>query len=399
MVRKLLVSFASFGLFLALALFLFPRLREAEAKESVELVNNVEAISRLLDERAAASTEPLPVFDSAYPPRLYRDHLSEEVAPLFFPSLKKDNWVYDPWLYARHAGGAEFRRRFPEHPDGAFEVRFNAQGMREDADVRQDRPELRILVAGDSHVEGVCTNAESFINVLEDRLSAEGRDVEALNAGAGGYHTYSYLATLECYRDLFPDVFVVTVYGGNDLWGAINLQRYFERRPSPKKEPYSLKEMLDKGPAFHAPIAQELSQIANFLNNPEMEEVAIDLHASIALEIEELARSMGCKTLFVYLPPPLVTQPEHFPEVVGEMLGELDMQPADLLVTERIADGWLAFLAERGMAAVDLRTLLRSAELAYWKTDLHLNVLGHRLVAEELARHPVFANAGGAARR
>lgn len=59
--------------------------------------------------------------------------------------------------------------------------------------------------------------------------------------------------------------------------------------------------------------------------------------------------------------------------------------PAGLAVDDRLADGLLALLQSRGVAHLDLRPAFRSAsEALYWNTDLHLNLVGHELLAREV---------------
>ena len=75
--------------------------------------------------------------------------------------------------------------------------------MREDGEPSAVKPDLRLLVAGASNVEGMCANAESATNVLEAALRERlpGKTVEALNAGVGSSSFYNYLPVLERYRD------------------------------------------------------------------------------------------------------------------------------------------------------------------------------------------------------
>ena len=385
--NRLVVAAYSSLAALALARFIWTVFPEAREGPTVQLIDNA-SVDELLARRSE-SVEIAPVrTGDVYPPALIREPLSEADAALLYPALKSWDWVYDPLLYGRPSGDRDRLRKFAEHPEGVFRVRTNSLGMREDQEPRTHAPGLRILVAGDSHTEGVCNNEESFTNQLESML---GRDVEALNAGAGSYNLYNYLGTLERYHDLSPDVFVVTVYGGNDFWGSLFLWRFFERRPEPKREPYSVGRLVDIGHGFTGPIAQELSQVMWLLNNPDDELAAVHLAASISVEIERLAQSMGCRVVFVYLPPPLVTQPQHFADVISsQALVDSGIEEQHLLVSDRMANGWLAFLAANEMNFVDMRTRLRSAEQAYWSTDLHLNVAGHRIVAEALAQSGFF---------
>ena len=85
----------------------------------------------------------------------------------------------------------------------------------------------------------------------------------------------------------------------------------------------------------------------------------------------------------MYLPPPSRGQPELFGERVRAAVAATELGAEILETSDRVADGVLAWLAAEGVAALDLRPrFAASAEPLYWDTDLHLNVAGHRLVAE-----------------
>ena len=63
----------------------------------------------------------------------------------------------------------------------------------------------------------------------------------------------------------------------------------------------------------------------------------------------------------------------------------LKLSAADLEISDRLADEWLAVLAERGIAHVDLRPTFRaSKERLYWTTNAHIKLLGQRKIAEAL---------------
>lgn len=56
-----------------------------------------------------------------------------------------------------------------EHPKGAIRLAVNNLGFREDSDTKRqkDLETYRILVTGDSHMDGVVYNSESFANRKE----------------------------------------------------------------------------------------------------------------------------------------------------------------------------------------------------------------------------------------
>ncbi|MDP6538970.1 MAG: SGNH/GDSL hydrolase family protein [Planctomycetota bacterium] len=352
----------------------------AGGDETVLLVDHAERFDELLAERARAGEveagADLLVLDEGD---------RAELARIF--QRVRDGIVPDPVTFYRREGGVNHWRVFEEHPDAGFWVRSNSLGMRNDGEPLVPPPNLRVLVTGDSHTDGVCANEESFCGLLGDglRLNELDRTVEVLNTGTGGYTFYHYLGVLERHLELGPDVFVAVVYGGNDFSGAIKFQRYFRRRPPPVREPFSMKSFARAGVRGSGVESQEMVQLSYFLNNPQDVDLAVQTATALSRRMAELCERAGCALVLVYLPGPLVGQPRHHAELIvardahmGEHAGEPD--PA-----ERIADAWLARCADLSITALDLRPLFRaSSERLYWESDSHINLAGHALVAREL---------------
>jgi lysophospholipase L1-like esterase len=354
---------------------------------SVLAVDTSAELARLMNERAREDPEPAGhAAGEPYPPALLRTPIDEETAETFFPANAYHHWEYEPHSYSVRAGHLSIRRNFGEHPAGGWTIRTNSLGMREDEEVLARRPDLRILVTGDSHTDGVCANSESFPNLIESALAAAqpGRTIEVLNAAAGGHNLYNYVGTLERFAHLEPDLFVVVVYGGNDFSTAMVMQRYFHRRKSFATGPHSF-EPARTSRELRSIGLQELSQEVYFLNNSEDVELAVDLVCSVSVELERMCAEVGAELLLVYLPPPSRGQPEHFRGELTKLLPAAGLERQLLGASDRIANEWLRFLEERGIDYVDLRGHFRANQpLLYWRTDHHLNVAGHQLVAEVL---------------
>jgi len=147
---------------------------------------------------------------------LARDQSDREALHQVFGLKLPKIYEYDPVLFYRRISGANRVFDLNAHPRGQWKLRTNNYGMRNDQDVVAEWDGPRILVTGDSHIDGVCSNDESLAGVLARSLEAPHRPVvEVLNAGVGGYSMYNYLGVLERYaQELHPDVFVAVVYGG-----------------------------------------------------------------------------------------------------------------------------------------------------------------------------------------
>ncbi|MCP3920081.1 MAG: SGNH/GDSL hydrolase family protein [bacterium] len=348
-------------------------------------VNSTVAMINILNARHADANE-----GAGAPHPFARGPMPQTDVAAFFPQIGIErHFTIDPELYFRRKGPHSGWRRLAEYPGGRFRFHTNSLGMREAQEVLPEKPDVRILVAGDSHTAGVVPNAESFVNVVEADLAASRPDetIEVLNAGEGGYSLYNYAGALERYADLGPDVFVACIFGGNDFADAIWLQRYYHRRAAPAMGPL-------KGRVVHEQLgeqmiktflSQEISQVIFFHNNPWDVEIAEALVRDFSDTLERRARELGARLVCVYIPPPLRAQPHVYAKDQTDILRVLEIDSNAIEVSDRLADAWLEYLEERGIPHLDLRPRFRDVEEPlYWAGNLHLNVVANRLVADAL---------------
>jgi lysophospholipase L1-like esterase len=364
---------------------------ERDGGDTVELVDNTRELTTLLDERHREEPSPAekggaeprePSVAGSGEPRLVRGRLLKKDAVTFYPVLRR-GWRYDEELWIRRARNVDTMLEFEEHPRGRYRFRTNSEGFRMEREIRKTRPDVRVVVVGDSHTAGVCAYRECYAALLEAELVARfpEKSVEVVNAAVGGYNVWNYLLTLEAFLPRGLDVFVVTVYGGNDFHATAQLARYFRRMPAPATGPVST-EGVRRGPT--GVVAQELSQVAYFLNNPEDVELALETTSAITVELAALCEQNGIALLGAYLPTASRVQPELFEDALDRPVRLMRVRPAQLDVPDGIGRRWLAFLERRGIPALDLAPVLGGAERNYWLADLHLNVRGHRRVADAL---------------
>ena len=316
--------------------------------------------------------------------QLVRTQLDEDDVRALFKQFGAGVHVYDPYTYFAYPGNDEMTmRKVTEHPRGRVVVATNSLGLREDEEVASEQPDLRVLVAGDSHTDGVCFNEESFANVLEAELAARhpGRTIEVLNAGVGGFSFYHYLGTLEKFAELEPDVFVVACYGGNDFVECLKLWHHFDGSAIPertkeyeKRRAAAVREVPDAG----AYLTQSLSQVACFDLFPEEEAVARRALRAVTTEIARQCRERGVELVGLYIPPATRAQPHELADL-DRMVELLGFDESSLGAADRLADAWLETLAELGAVSVDLRPVFRASEsFLYWRFDHHIDVEGHR---------------------
>ncbi|MCY2960611.1 MAG: hypothetical protein NTY35_10640 [Planctomycetota bacterium] len=302
--------------------------------------------------------------------------------------------VFDPWAWHRQVPGIDVEVPWAEHPRGVWHQRTNALGIRRDSDPSPRAPDWRVLVTGDSHTDGVCDNVDSFCSLMEAELRSRSpaRSIEVLNAARSGSSFANYLGVLERWLAVEPDVFVVVVYGGNDFVEALGWQRLMHGLPTPEPtvvQRASIEKALQSyGPA----VAQAFSAVAAFTRHPEDRELALQAARDVTIEIQALCARFGIRLVVAYLPPAADVEWELHAKSLGAARDILGFSPEDLACTGLMADSYLAFLRSRSIETVDLRAALRGPsassreprEAMYWEGDYHLDLAGHRAVAQAL---------------
>jgi len=337
----------------------------------------VDEVSRDVAERAALETAE---------GRLLRAALDEETVREMMP-LKGPARNYNPFCYFHRRPGLSLVQKWNEHPNGKFPIVTNSLGLRSDRELAETAPDLRILVAGDSHIDGVCANAECFPSQLEERLLAARpeRSVEVINGSSGAYSFYHYLGVLERVLDLGvqPDLFVMVVYGGNDFLGVF-LWHFFHATLRPKNSKDDLARRDEVAEKYPQALGQALNAAAYFRRGgPREVETALRMGREATREVQRLCAEEGIELLVMYLPSP-TEMPKHADQeklVAGAEVMRLSGEDLDLLGT--MADRYLEEIAALGVPTIDLRPSFRSLQgPLYWARDLHLNLEGHKAAAD-----------------
>ncbi len=307
----------------------------------------------------------------------------EETGRLF--AMPNDEYTHDPYSYYRYEPGLAVRREWPEHPDGFYVKRTNAMGLREDLDAPPDDLDLFVLVAGDSHTDGVCNNDESFANVLQALLAERHPDsaIEVWNTGVTGQSLYNYLGNLEKFLDRDPAVFVAAVYGGNDFLDLVRVWHFFQRTAPPARRHDYWDKVTRAGRVASYAVAIALNQALYFQYHPEQVDVALEAARQVSAEMKRICDERGIQLVFVYIPPGIDLGAELAPEV-REAIDILGLTDADLRSYDRLADRWLTDVAAWNVPVVDLRGPFAEDVGGFYWSDLHINLAGHREVAERL---------------
>lgn len=156
------------------------------------------------------------------------------------PSAWEHLMRFSPSLGVEHKTNVDFTIAVAEHGGGEICLRTNNQGLRQDDETSYRKPVgcRRILILGDSHVDGMVDNSEfctarlaGFLNGTQGGTSSE--FFEVLNAGVASYGPLQEYLWLRQYGVYYhPDLVILVFYVGNDI---VNLLRedipYLEEIP------------------------------------------------------------------------------------------------------------------------------------------------------------------------
>lgn len=366
---------------------------QREEPETVVLVDNREERARLLDERQEAEA-PTPREERGLEEwELLYGPIPEADARVLFASLARSprRMVYDPDSFYWEAPDTSSRLKFEEAGEDQLRIHTNSWGFRKQEQVLSIQPDLRIIAAGDSHTAGVGLQENMFANRLESMLKVEfpNSTIEGLNGGKGGFNFYNYVGTLEKCLPLDPDVFVVTVYGGNDFGGAMAVYRYFNQLPAAPTAPRSQRSAwLDALRPIKGLVSQDFNQVMYFAANPDDEAFAEKVARQSTLTIQRICEQQDIELIYVYIPPIRCSQPWVIGASLEEAISTAGFTEAELGITERLALALEQEVREADLPWIDMTPIYKeSSEPCYWVADLHINDLGNRLIAEQLFEH------------
>ncbi|MEM7305128.1 MAG: SGNH/GDSL hydrolase family protein [Planctomycetota bacterium] len=378
---RVLVALVSTVLALAIGWALLP---ERESRDT-GIVDDRASFSDFLTDRASESDALTQEFE------LVVETMPEEHAYKLFAGLKSDDTEYDPEVYYRHKPNLSYPREFPEHPGGKWTLRTNASGFRDDDETLTDKPDLRVLVIGDSHTDGACDNRFTAANVLEELLRERSPDrtVEVVNAGVGSYSFYNYLGGIEKFkRELDVDVYVCMVFGGNDFLGTLRPTHYFQRTLLPVSgKPYYKRIDRFRKVARHPDrnLGQAVFQLSFLTEFPEQAEIAMHATELLTSAMAERARELELPLVFAYIPPAWDIQLERYEPRAADFAKALMLDESGVVGADGWADRWIAHVRSLGLPIFDPRDEWREADVdLYWLGDHHINIEGQRRMAEGL---------------
>jgi hypothetical protein len=282
--------------------------------------------------------------------------------------------------------------QWKEHPNGSIKMSVNNVGFREDVDTATKKhiQTYRILVTGDSHIDGVVNNSESFANRLEMLLNSlhQRLSFEVLNGGTGYYGPYNYAGFLRKFLYLKPDMFVVVLYTGNDFSDGIRTAEIRHHVRIPEQPVGYTRQLHDAASQNSAAVWQALNQAYFFKTYPEFQNTAVDIAYQQLLDITRTCSSNDIELLVLTLPTKLdlpVSSREPTWESARVKLG---LKLEDVGISKRMGRLLLARLNSASVRTLDPFSAMRqSRNPLYWEADYHLNHVGHSLLAEIVFDH------------
>jgi lysophospholipase L1-like esterase len=312
-----------------------------------------------------------------------------------------------------HAPNIDVSVPLAEHVGGRFRFRTNNLGLRRDwkTSIGKDSDMFRVLVLGDSQVDGYVDNAENLSSLLEASLSGQftavGRRLEVLNGAVAGYSpSQEFLWYGVNGAELEPDVVLLVFYPGNDALDVLDPTKpdvdlatgrvLRPREESPIRElgelaeatGYSSETLIEVLRTCHGCYLQSLQQAARARRDPQVMRDAVARAAATLSLLDRQVRGNGGSFVTAVLPTRAQVEPglaHPLQQAVAALLG---LDEADLAYDDEVANAILGQLGAAGVATLDLRGALSAAawrDPLYYSRDWHLNPLGHEVAAAELA--------------
>jgi hypothetical protein len=341
---------------------------------------------------------------------------------------------FDPVTGWSKIPGAKAERKTSEYH---VHYEINALGLRDDPMTSPAKPagSLRVLALGDSFVLGYTVERnELFVDLLEKRWRAEGRNVDVVNAGTEGWSTDQEVAWFEAHGAEFqPDVVLLFPYENDLYW---NSQPSYRRFPKPRYTPFGNLEhavLADPGPRQwyestaigslyvalqERPLSWSVSDprrrlamedAALFVDPPDFMKEAIGRTRGALVALKAACAKQGAKLVIAPIPGKSVFDPRAR-ELLGDRLNPATLleklmfwkkretlDPANWSPAQPV-ETFLALAKQLDIEAFDARAFLRESaqdqRAQYFPIDWHLNGHGNRVFAnfihDEVERTQLF---------
>lgn len=306
-----------------------------------------------------------------------------------FPSSDDDYYQADSLAGHFHKPNVVREFEWKEHPMGKIIMQTNNLGLRNDGDTERgkEKNQFRVIVTGDSHTDGVLNNNESVAFFLEEGLNnlLPTRKNEVLNAGNGYFGPQNYLGVYYKYQSFNPDMFIVTIYTGNDFLDAIRIEAENERLTVPERPKDYYDKLWEVDGLYSGFTGQYLNQLKFFDTFQEYRDTALLITQKSLLKIKDLCLQYNTQFMVVLLPTKIDTEPQTDIVRIDEVFALMNYNESQLNKNREMVLSLEKWLQQNEITFIDLQSSYSNAnEELFWKSDYHVNIAGHKLMANEI---------------
>ena len=276
-----------------------------------------------------------------------------------------------------------------EHLTDEIIMKTNNLGLRSDKDTEMKKANnlFRVLITGDSHIDGVVNNNESIAYFLENGLNKlySIRKHEVLNAGNGYFGPQNYLGVYNKFKIYNPDVFVVIIYTGNDFLDAIRIEAENGRLNVPDRPNGYYDNLWEIDDLYIGFTGQYLNQLKFFETFPKFTDTALHIMQQNLFKIKKLCEKNGSYLLIALLPTKIDTEHQTDETRIDEVFKIMNFNASHLQKNRKMVISLTAWLEKNDITYIDLQeTFKKSDKELFWKTDYHINMSGHKAIADEI---------------
>ncbi len=305
---------------------------------------------------------------------------------------KTDYYQSDSLAVFTHQPNYRFTFDWTEHPRGEITFQTNNLGFRNDEDstIPKKENEVRILITGDSHIDGVVYNEESLASVLQEKLNEQAAEREedssyvVLNGGHGFYSFKNYYGLLQKYQKLGLDHFIVVIFNGNDFRETLLYEEESKRFGNVMQNMiFRLKRKIQYEIGHDIPLNQGIDQEYYFWSNPGELSKAMQTAQEYMSDIKEFCSRNNIGLTVALLP----SKTESDPVFSNYVEQELELPKALTKKNEELTEEFINRLEKENFTIVDLSVPLGQKEKKkkmYWDRDLHINHHAHEAIGEYL---------------
>lgn len=306
-----------------------------------------------------------------------------------FPSSDADYYQADSLTGHFHKPHVIREFEWKEHLSGKIIMKTNNVGLRSDTDTEIIKTEnlFRVLITGDSHIDGVLNNNESIAYSLEYGLNYlyPARKHEALNAGNGYFGPQNYLGAYNKFQNYNPDVFVVIIYTGNDFLDAIRIEAENGRLNVPDRPNGYYDKLWEIDELYTGFTGQQLNQLKFFETYPDFTDTALIITQQSLLKIKKLCKRNHTSFLVVLLPTKIDTEPQTDKSRIDEVFEIMGFNASHLQKNREMVLSLAEWLEQNDVTYIDLgESFKKSDGELFWQADYHINVAGHKAIADKI---------------